>query len=244
MTTFPVRLVGDGMLVPCVDGNERPYVALDTAASTGALEPVLRRVNEFLPVYSAVHRGFRPTLMRMRVRQHSGLPGAKAATTSLSSVEIRPKPSTIWPTAFDCVPTTSWSPPSRSTTPTSCRGPAWRRAATSSASPTGPSPQPMSWPNWTGPPSRDCSPSPLPQISPGGYRRSTRSSMPLTAGGSQSPWMPPSWRLTGHYPKWPISSLGADTRCTHRSVREYSSALATHSRTVSRFWSAAARSTS
>ncbi len=57
MTTFPVRLVGDGMLVPCVDGNERPYVALDTAASTGALEPVLRRVNEFLPVYSAVHRG-------------------------------------------------------------------------------------------------------------------------------------------------------------------------------------------
>jgi len=57
VTTFPVRLVGDGMLVPCVDGNERPYVALDTAASTGALEPVLRRVNEFLPVYSAVHRG-------------------------------------------------------------------------------------------------------------------------------------------------------------------------------------------
>ena len=57
MTTFPVPLVGDGMLVPCVDGHERPYVALDTAASTGALEPVLRRVNEFLPVYSAVHRG-------------------------------------------------------------------------------------------------------------------------------------------------------------------------------------------
>jgi len=45
------------MLVPCVDGNERPYVALDTAASTSALESVLRRVEEFLPSYSSIHRG-------------------------------------------------------------------------------------------------------------------------------------------------------------------------------------------
>src|ERR1035437_9227523 len=45
------------MLVPCVDGHERPYVALDTAASTSALEQVLRRVEEFLPSYSSIHRG-------------------------------------------------------------------------------------------------------------------------------------------------------------------------------------------
>jgi selenocysteine lyase/cysteine desulfurase len=45
------------MLVPCIDGKERPYVSLDTAASTGALESVLRRVEEFLPSYSSVHRG-------------------------------------------------------------------------------------------------------------------------------------------------------------------------------------------
>jgi selenocysteine lyase/cysteine desulfurase len=45
------------MLVPCVDGRERPYVGLDTAASTSALEIVLRRVEEFLPSYSSVHRG-------------------------------------------------------------------------------------------------------------------------------------------------------------------------------------------
>jgi selenocysteine lyase/cysteine desulfurase len=45
------------MLVPCTDGVERPYVSLDTAASTGALESVLRRVEEFLPSYSSVHRG-------------------------------------------------------------------------------------------------------------------------------------------------------------------------------------------
>jgi selenocysteine lyase/cysteine desulfurase len=54
---LPVTLVGDGMLVPCVDGHERPYVALDTAASTSALESVLRRVEEFLPSYSSIHRG-------------------------------------------------------------------------------------------------------------------------------------------------------------------------------------------
>jgi selenocysteine lyase/cysteine desulfurase len=54
---LPVPLVGDGMLVPCIDGDERPYVALDTAASAGALESVLRRVEEFLPSYSSVHRG-------------------------------------------------------------------------------------------------------------------------------------------------------------------------------------------
>ena len=57
MTRLPVTLVGDGMPVPCVDGQDRPYVALDAAASTGVLEPVLRRVEEFLPTYSGVHRG-------------------------------------------------------------------------------------------------------------------------------------------------------------------------------------------
>jgi selenocysteine lyase/cysteine desulfurase len=50
-------LVGDGRLVPCVDGKDRPYLSCDTAASTGALEPVLARVTEFLPWYSSVHRG-------------------------------------------------------------------------------------------------------------------------------------------------------------------------------------------
>ena len=57
MINPPVPLVGDGMLVPCIDGHERPYVALDAAASTGALESVLHRVEEFLPSYSSVHRG-------------------------------------------------------------------------------------------------------------------------------------------------------------------------------------------
>ncbi|HWC10226.1 MAG TPA: aminotransferase class V-fold PLP-dependent enzyme, partial [Acidimicrobiales bacterium] len=52
-----VELVGDGLPVPCVDGEDRPYLSLDAAASTPALRAVADRVHEFLPVYSSVHRG-------------------------------------------------------------------------------------------------------------------------------------------------------------------------------------------
>ena len=54
---LPVPLVGDDLLVPCVDGEDRRYVNLDAAASTGALAAVAARVQEFLPWYSSVHRG-------------------------------------------------------------------------------------------------------------------------------------------------------------------------------------------
>jgi selenocysteine lyase/cysteine desulfurase len=53
----PIALVGDGQLVPCVDGAQRPYLNLDAAASTSALPAVANRVREFLPWYSSVHRG-------------------------------------------------------------------------------------------------------------------------------------------------------------------------------------------
>jgi selenocysteine lyase/cysteine desulfurase len=58
-------LVGDGVAVPCLDGVERPYVNLDTAASTSALPAVAARVAELLPWYSSVHRGagFKSQLM-------------------------------------------------------------------------------------------------------------------------------------------------------------------------------------
>lgn len=52
-----IRLVGDDALVPCVDGQQRPYLSLDAAASTSALPQVAARVHEFLPWYSSVHRG-------------------------------------------------------------------------------------------------------------------------------------------------------------------------------------------
>jgi selenocysteine lyase/cysteine desulfurase len=50
-------LLGDGQMVPCVDGQDRPYVSLDAAASTSALPAVARAVDDFLPWYSSVHRG-------------------------------------------------------------------------------------------------------------------------------------------------------------------------------------------
>jgi selenocysteine lyase/cysteine desulfurase len=51
------RLVGDGEVVPCVDGTERPYVNLDSAATTSALVTVADAVADFLPSYASVHRG-------------------------------------------------------------------------------------------------------------------------------------------------------------------------------------------
>jgi selenocysteine lyase/cysteine desulfurase len=53
----PVALVGDDMVVPCLDGTERRYVNLDSAASTSALPAVAEAVARFVPEYSSVHRG-------------------------------------------------------------------------------------------------------------------------------------------------------------------------------------------
>jgi len=57
MTSPLARLVGDEVEVPCIDGVDRVYLGLDAAASTPALDSVARRVTEFLPWYSSVHRG-------------------------------------------------------------------------------------------------------------------------------------------------------------------------------------------
>src|SRR2546422_83835 len=40
---IPSPLVGDGLPVPCVDGRDRPYLNLDSAASANALPAVARR---------------------------------------------------------------------------------------------------------------------------------------------------------------------------------------------------------
>ncbi|MEY2588574.1 MAG: hypothetical protein QOJ67_558 [Acidimicrobiaceae bacterium] len=53
----PIPLVGDDMLVPCLDGVERPACSLDAAASTSAFPSVLDAVTGFVPFYSSVHRG-------------------------------------------------------------------------------------------------------------------------------------------------------------------------------------------
>jgi selenocysteine lyase/cysteine desulfurase len=50
-------LAGDEVVVPCIDGSERRYLSFDTAASTSALPAVVRAVEQFVPLYSSVHRG-------------------------------------------------------------------------------------------------------------------------------------------------------------------------------------------
>jgi selenocysteine lyase/cysteine desulfurase len=50
-------LVGQGQLVPCLDGIERSAIELDQAASTQAHPEAVARVDDFLPWYSSVHRG-------------------------------------------------------------------------------------------------------------------------------------------------------------------------------------------
>lgn len=52
-----IKLIGDGLAVPCLDGKERPYINLDAAASTGAHPAVAKVVEESLSWYSSVHRG-------------------------------------------------------------------------------------------------------------------------------------------------------------------------------------------
>src|SRR3954468_8083876 len=52
-----MRLIGDDLAVPCIDGVDRLYLSLDAAASTAALPAVAERVSAFLPWYSSVHRG-------------------------------------------------------------------------------------------------------------------------------------------------------------------------------------------
>src|SRR4051812_4815496 len=56
-TDLGVRLIGDDLVVPCIDGVDRLYLSLDAAASTAALPAVAERVAAFLPWYSSVHRG-------------------------------------------------------------------------------------------------------------------------------------------------------------------------------------------
>lgn len=51
------EIVGIDTRVPLLDGTERPYVFLDNTASTPAFKRVVKRIEEFLPWYSSVHRG-------------------------------------------------------------------------------------------------------------------------------------------------------------------------------------------
>lgn len=50
-------IVGGRVLVPTIDGAMRPYINLDSAASTPIARPIKEKVDEFYEWYAAVHRG-------------------------------------------------------------------------------------------------------------------------------------------------------------------------------------------
>jgi cysteine desulfurase / selenocysteine lyase len=51
------RIVGHDQLVPLLDGTLVPYVNLDNAASTPALQDAMDAVTRLMPYYASVHRG-------------------------------------------------------------------------------------------------------------------------------------------------------------------------------------------
>ena len=50
-------IVGIDKKVPLKNNKKRNYINFDNAASTPSFSPVLTNVNEFLEVYSSIHRG-------------------------------------------------------------------------------------------------------------------------------------------------------------------------------------------
>lgn len=50
-------VIGNGSEVPLLSGKSTSSVNFDNAASTPALKPVVEYINEYLPLYSSVHRG-------------------------------------------------------------------------------------------------------------------------------------------------------------------------------------------
>ncbi len=57
VTDLRKEILGVDTSVPVLGGSDRPYIFLDNAASTPPFRRVARRVMDFLPWYSGVHRG-------------------------------------------------------------------------------------------------------------------------------------------------------------------------------------------
>ena len=57
MAKLRSEVVGADAQTPLLDGSTKTYVNFDNAASTPALRRVMRKVDEFMPWYSSVHRG-------------------------------------------------------------------------------------------------------------------------------------------------------------------------------------------
>ena len=226
MTSLPLSLVGDGLEVPCVDGADRPYLSLDSAASTSAL-PAGRRAGGRLPAVvleraprrrlqvADGHRRLRggprrgPALRRPRrtrrrrhhrAQHHRGHqpPGLPAAAHRRRRDRHDRHRAPRQPAA---VGPHRRPPPLRRVRPD---GTLHRRRGRGRARRRRRGPR--------------CWPSPAPPTSPAGCRRSTRSSPPPTSAACRCSSTRPSSRRTGRCRPRPTSSRGAGTRCTRRSA--------------------------
>ncbi len=97
------EVVGLDQVVPLVDGRCVPYVNLGNAASTPALRSVAKAIDDFLPFYSAVHRGTgyksrQSTAIFEDAREEVGkFVGADPELDTVIFTENRPKRSTSSP---------------------------------------------------------------------------------------------------------------------------------------------------
>ena len=220
---LPLALVGDGALVPCIDGVERPYAGLDAAASTGVLPSVMTRVQDFLPLYSSVHRGagYKSQVATTEYENAREAALRFAGREGRDDVAIICRNTTeainhlVYRLRLNADDVVAWS----NTTRTCCRGLVWRRAGTWSAGWTARSRLAMLRRLWTHRPLLGSLASPELRISPAGYLQSMRSSRRLIL--VESRW----WstvlnsHLTVLFRALRTSSRGADTKCMHHSER-------------------------
>ena len=204
----PVALVGDGVAVPCITGETRPYLNLDAAASTTALPAVAARVNDFLPWYSSVHRGagYKSRLSTVAYEASpGGRPGLRRPATDGDDVAILCRNTTeaINHLAYrlrlrpDDVVVTTVVEHHANLLPWArvCR----RRFVECGTDGTFGVDDVIAALDAT--PRPGCSPSPVPPTSPAGCPPSTRSSTPPTTVTSRSSSTPPSSPPTARCPQ-------------------------------------------
>ena len=247
----PVPLVGDGLAVPCVDGNDRPYLSLDAAASTGRAAGgagpgggvpalVLERAPRRRLQVPAGHRR-----LRGGPRGRPGLRRPRSRGTDDVAIICRNTTEAINHLAYrlrlnrDDVVVTTVVEHHANLLP-------WARAATaatSSAGRTARSASATSSPRSTAARAaaagrhRGVQHHRLDAAARRDHRR------PPTTAASRCWSTPPSSPRTGRCPPAPTTWPGAATRCTPRSAPGCSSGPGTPSPTATRSWPAAAPST-
>ena len=241
-----IRLVGDDVLAPCLDGIDRPYLSLDAAASTAAMPSVAARVADVLPATRAsiaVPAGSRscpplPTRRHARPPRRSPVGRPRRRGHHLPQHHRGDQPPRVPARARarrrrrdDGRRAPRQPPPLVEAGSLPLRRLRGRRHLRRRRRDRGARCTARA---------RSCSRSPAPRTSPAGFRRSTRSSRPPTSGACRCSSTRRSSPRTARCRSRPTSSRGAGTRCTRPSVPVSCSARGTPSRRAIRSSPAAA----